>query len=166
MWRDSDARFVTSSKRARSRRAIEQNAGDARRKDERWLGESLRQEEKGESRKRDENHRRIADCAPSEYERRSVMVPVAAAMTPSTTAMTERLPDKRWKEGATTSAVRKGHENLDRGEDSARAPSEEAAFVGGLLWQRSPALPFFIAAGIGVAGTLVFIATVNEQNAG
>ena len=41
-----------------------------------------------------------------------------------------------------------------------------AAFVGGLLWQRSPALPFLIAAGIGVVGTLVFIATVDEQHAG
>jgi MFS family permease len=41
-----------------------------------------------------------------------------------------------------------------------------AAFIGGLLWQLSPAVPFFVAATIGLAGTLVFIATVDEQNAG
>jgi MFS family permease len=41
-----------------------------------------------------------------------------------------------------------------------------AAFVGGLLWQISPAVPFLAAATIGLAGTLVFIATVDEHNAG
>ncbi len=41
-----------------------------------------------------------------------------------------------------------------------------AAFIGGLLWQLSPAIPFFVAAAIGLAGTLVFIATVDEQHAG
>jgi MFS family permease len=41
-----------------------------------------------------------------------------------------------------------------------------AAFIGGLLWQLSPSVPFFVAAAIGLAGTLVFIATVDEQNAG
>jgi MFS family permease len=41
-----------------------------------------------------------------------------------------------------------------------------AAFIGGLLWHLSPTVPFFVAAAIGLAGTLVFIATVDEQNAG
>lgn len=41
-----------------------------------------------------------------------------------------------------------------------------AAFVGGLLWQLSPSIPFFVAAAIGLAGTLVFITTVDEHNAG
>jgi MFS family permease len=41
-----------------------------------------------------------------------------------------------------------------------------AAFIGGLLWQLSPSVPFFVAAAIGLAGTLVFIATVDEQHAG
>jgi MFS family permease len=39
-----------------------------------------------------------------------------------------------------------------------------AAFVGGLLWQLSPSVPFIVAAAIGLAGTLVFIATVDEQH--
>ncbi|MBC8027781.1 MAG: MFS transporter [Steroidobacteraceae bacterium] len=41
-----------------------------------------------------------------------------------------------------------------------------AAFVGGLLWNFSPAVPFYVAAGIGLAGTLVFITTVDERHAG
>jgi MFS family permease len=41
-----------------------------------------------------------------------------------------------------------------------------AAFIGGLLWQLSPAIPFFVAAAIGLAGTLVFIVTVEERHAG
>ncbi|MDB4893473.1 MAG: hypothetical protein JWL61_5328 [Gemmatimonadetes bacterium] len=41
-----------------------------------------------------------------------------------------------------------------------------AAFIGGLLWQLSPSVPFFVAAAIGLAGTLVFVATVDEQYAG
>ena len=41
-----------------------------------------------------------------------------------------------------------------------------AAFVGGLLWRISPELPFYVAAGAGVAGVLVFTVTVSEQDAG
>jgi MFS family permease len=41
-----------------------------------------------------------------------------------------------------------------------------AAFVGGLLWGVSPALPFWIAAAIGLAGVLVFTTTVEERCAG
>jgi MFS family permease len=41
-----------------------------------------------------------------------------------------------------------------------------AAFVGGLLWKFSPAIPFYVAAGIGLAGTLVFTTTVDERHAG
>jgi MFS family permease len=41
-----------------------------------------------------------------------------------------------------------------------------AAFVGGLLWQLSPSVPFFVAAAIGLAGTLVFTVTVDERHAG
>ena len=41
-----------------------------------------------------------------------------------------------------------------------------AAFIGGLLWRISPAVPFRVAAVIGLAGTLVFIVTVDERNAG
>lgn len=41
-----------------------------------------------------------------------------------------------------------------------------AAFIGGLLWRISPAVPFRVAAVIGFAGTLVFIVTVDERNAG
>jgi MFS family permease len=40
------------------------------------------------------------------------------------------------------------------------APS---AFAGGLLWNVMPAVPFFVAAAVGVVGTLVFAVTVNEQ---
>jgi MFS family permease len=46
---------------------------------------------------------------------------------------------------------------------SAIAP---AAFMGGLLWRLSPAVPFFVAAGIGLLGTAVFVGTVNEEGAG
>jgi MFS family permease len=39
-----------------------------------------------------------------------------------------------------------------------------AAFVGGLLWQVTPAFPFFVAGGIGLIGTLLFVATVSEEH--
>ncbi|HEY3053838.1 MAG TPA: MFS transporter [Thermoanaerobaculia bacterium] len=41
-----------------------------------------------------------------------------------------------------------------------------AAFVGGLLWERRPALPFFSALAAGLAGTLLFTLTVREEHAG
>jgi MFS family permease len=41
-----------------------------------------------------------------------------------------------------------------------------AAFVGGLLWKVSPVLPFYVAAGAGAIGVLVFILTVAEKDAG
>jgi MFS family permease len=37
-----------------------------------------------------------------------------------------------------------------------------AAFVGGLLWRTSPALPFYVAAAIGSAGVAAFVITVRE----
>lgn len=40
-----------------------------------------------------------------------------------------------------------------------------AAFIGGVLWHVSPALPFWIAGTIGVGGVLVFAATVDERSA-
>jgi MFS family permease len=40
-----------------------------------------------------------------------------------------------------------------------------AAAIGGLLWKISPQTPFFVAGVIGVVGTLVFAATVEEQYA-
>jgi MFS family permease len=40
-----------------------------------------------------------------------------------------------------------------------------AAISGGLLWQISPALPFWTAGAIGLAGTALFIATVEERYA-
>jgi len=40
-----------------------------------------------------------------------------------------------------------------------------AAFVGGLLWRASPALPFYVAAMIGLVGVIVFIVTVDVQRA-
>jgi hypothetical protein len=40
-----------------------------------------------------------------------------------------------------------------------------AAVLGGLLWQSAPASPFLIAAGFGLAGALVFAATVDEATA-
>ena len=41
-----------------------------------------------------------------------------------------------------------------------------AAAVGGLLWQVTPGLPFVIAAGIGLVGTVLFAVTVEERHAG
>ena len=41
-----------------------------------------------------------------------------------------------------------------------------AAFVGGLLWKVAPALPFHVAAGIGLLGTAAFAFTVDERYAG
>lgn len=41
-----------------------------------------------------------------------------------------------------------------------------AAFIGGLLWRVSPALPFYVAAAIGLLGTLAFVRTVDADNAG
>jgi MFS family permease len=38
-----------------------------------------------------------------------------------------------------------------------------AAFVGGLLFRLGPALPFYAAAAIGLAGTAVFVRTVHEE---
>lgn len=40
-----------------------------------------------------------------------------------------------------------------------------AALIGGLLWKIAPQVPFTTAAIIGIAGTLVFAATVEERNA-
>jgi len=40
-----------------------------------------------------------------------------------------------------------------------------AAAVGGLLWNLTPQTPFLIAGVFGIAGTLIFIATVREQTA-
>jgi MFS family permease len=37
-----------------------------------------------------------------------------------------------------------------------------AAFIGGLLWKVTPALPFYVAAGIGGVGVLSFMAAVKE----
>jgi hypothetical protein len=33
------------------------------------------------------------------------------------------------------------------------------------LWRVSPAIPFFVAGAIGMVGTLVFLATVEERDA-
>ena len=41
-----------------------------------------------------------------------------------------------------------------------------AAFVGGLLWQLTPALPFWTAGAIGLVGVIVFTRTVDERHAG
>lgn len=41
-----------------------------------------------------------------------------------------------------------------------------AAFIGGVLWKVSPALPFTLAGLIGLTGTAVFLATVDERHAG
>ncbi len=41
-----------------------------------------------------------------------------------------------------------------------------AAFVGGLLWKITPAFPFIIAGGIGLAGTALFAMTVREEQSG
>jgi MFS family permease len=40
-----------------------------------------------------------------------------------------------------------------------------AAFVGGLLWRVSPAVPFYLAAAFGAVGALVFAATVDDDYA-
>ena len=40
-----------------------------------------------------------------------------------------------------------------------------AAFIGGLLWKIEPAIPFYVAGAIGLAGAVVFIRTVDEQHA-
>ncbi|HEY6138716.1 MAG TPA: MFS transporter [Thermoanaerobaculia bacterium] len=37
-----------------------------------------------------------------------------------------------------------------------------AAFIGGLLWERQPSLPFLFAMGVGLFGTLLFALTVDE----
>jgi MFS family permease len=41
-----------------------------------------------------------------------------------------------------------------------------AAFIGGLLWRVTPALPFWVAGAIGLVGVAVFAATVEERYAG
>jgi MFS family permease len=41
-----------------------------------------------------------------------------------------------------------------------------AAFIGGLLWRVTPALPFWVAGVIGLVGVAVFTATVEERYAG
>jgi MFS family permease len=41
-----------------------------------------------------------------------------------------------------------------------------AATIGGLLWQRTPGLPFVVAGGIGLVGTILFALTVEERHAG
>lgn len=38
-----------------------------------------------------------------------------------------------------------------------------AAFVGGLLWTRDPVLPFLFASGVGLAGTILFAVSVEED---
>ena len=39
------------------------------------------------------------------------------------------------------------------------------AAIGGLLWRISPATPFFVAGAVGLAGALLFVATVEERHA-
>lgn len=41
-----------------------------------------------------------------------------------------------------------------------------AAAIGGLLWLLHPAVPFWVAGAVGVAGTVVFIRTVEERHVG
>jgi MFS family permease len=41
-----------------------------------------------------------------------------------------------------------------------------AAFIGGLLWRVSTALPFYFAGAIGVVGAVLFVLTVDAENAG
>ena len=41
-----------------------------------------------------------------------------------------------------------------------------AATVGGVLWQSAPGLPFLVAGGIGLVGTVLFALTVEERHAG
>jgi MFS family permease len=40
-----------------------------------------------------------------------------------------------------------------------------AAVMGGLLWKINPAIPFFVACAIGLAGTLIFVLTVERRYA-
>src|SRR5687768_3640467 len=40
-----------------------------------------------------------------------------------------------------------------------------AAFVGGLLWDVAPPMPFYVAGAVGGAGTLLFALTVEEEHA-
>ena len=40
-----------------------------------------------------------------------------------------------------------------------------AAFIGGLLWNVNPAVPFLAATAVGLAGTVIFALTVDERNA-
>ena len=40
-----------------------------------------------------------------------------------------------------------------------------AAFVGGLLWNIAPPIPFYVAGAIGAVGTLAFALTVEEEDA-
>jgi MFS family permease len=40
-----------------------------------------------------------------------------------------------------------------------------AAFVGGLLWKIAPAVPFHVAAGIGLVGTAAFALTIDDEHA-
>jgi MFS family permease len=44
--------------------------------------------------------------------------------------------------------------------------SAPAATIGGLLWKTSPSLPFLMAGGIGLVGTILFALTVEERHAG
>jgi len=39
-----------------------------------------------------------------------------------------------------------------------------AAFAGGLLWERWPALPFFVATAVGLVGTLIFAARPERRH--
>ena len=41
-----------------------------------------------------------------------------------------------------------------------------AAFIGSLLWQVRPSLPFIVAGAIGLVGTMLFVVTVDEEHAG
>jgi hypothetical protein len=41
-----------------------------------------------------------------------------------------------------------------------------ASAIGGLLWRIRPQIPFFAGGVIGIVGTLLFAATVEERNAG
>lgn len=41
-----------------------------------------------------------------------------------------------------------------------------AAAAGGLLWRASPTIPFLVAGAVGLIGTLLFVATVEEHHAG
>ena len=41
-----------------------------------------------------------------------------------------------------------------------------AAAIGGLLWRLSPQVPFWVAGGIGLVGTVLFAFTVEERHAG